>query len=74
MLLSFVEKSLMLHRIENNKNKEQDIHSFKIWQGEESLEFDIIGTPMIGDTWLTIKTLSKEIHFNVSHIDRFEFT
>lgn len=56
------------------KERELDIHSFRIWQGEENLDFEIIGSPIIGESWLTIRTLSKEIHFNISHIDRFEFT
>ena len=56
------------------KERELDIHSFRIWQGEENLDFEIIGSPIIGESWLTIRTLSQEIHFNISHIDRFEFT
>ena len=56
------------------KERELDIHSFRIWQGEENLDFEIIGSPIIGESWLTIRTLSKEIHFYISHIDRFEFT
>ena len=64
----------MLHKIENIKSKEQELHSFRIWQGEECLDFDIIGTPIIGDCWLTIRTIKIEFDYNCSDIYRFEFT
>ena len=56
------------------KDKEIDIHLFRVWQGEEQLDFEIIGAPLIGDSWLTIRTLGREVHFNITHIDRFEVT
>jgi len=60
----------MLHKIEG---RGEVTYTFKIWQGEESLEYEIIGSPIIGDQWITIRTLKTEIHFNIAQIDRFEF-